>query len=295
MVLAFVKIALTILIACTLFVFIKDYLKAASEGRLEKAGFFSLGIVGFITNFFDTLGIGSFAPTTALLKNFKLSADRTIPGTLNVSSTLPVFFQALIFITVIKVEPLTLISMFTAATIGSVLGAGVVSRLDENRVRIGLGSALLVIALAMLADRLKLMPTGGTAIGLPLGKLALATGVSLVLGSLATIGVGFYAPCMALVYALGMSPRVAFPIMMSACAFLMPAASLRFIREGAYDRKASLAIAVFGSVAVFLAAFIVKTLPLQSLKWLVIAVIILTAVMMFRSARLKKQRDGMMT
>jgi uncharacterized membrane protein YfcA len=283
-ILFFVKVALIILIACTLFVFIKDYLKTAREGRLEKTNFISLGIVGFITNFFDTLGIGSFAPTTALLKNFKLSADRTIPGTLNVSSSLPVFFQALIFITVIKVEPLTLIAMFTPATLGSILGAGFVSKLDENKVRVGLGSALLVISVAMLTDQLGLMPSGGTAIGLPAGKLALAAGVSVILGAFTTIGVGFYAPCMALVFALGMSPRVAFPIMMSSCAFLMPAASIRFIKKGAYDRKASLAIALFGTVAVFLAAYVVKSLPLHALKWLVIAVIIFTSVMMFRSA-----------
>lgn len=283
-ILFFVKAALIILIACTLFVFTKDYLKTAREGRLEKANFISLGIVGFITNFFDTLGIGSFAPTTALLKNFKLSADRTMPGTLNVSSSLPVFFQALIFITVIKVEPLTLITMFTAATLGSILGAGFVSKLDENKVRVGLGSALLVISVAMLTDQLGLMPSGGTAIGLPAGKLALAAGVSVILGAFTTIGVGFYAPCMALIFALGMSPRVAFPIMMSSCAFLMPAASIRFIKKGAFDRKASMAIALFGTVAVFLAAYIVKSLPLHALKWLVIAVIIFTSVMMFRSA-----------
>ena len=284
MTLAVVKTALIILTAYFLFVFIRNYVQTVREGKLEKTNFLSLGLIGLITNFFDTLGIGSFAPTTALLKYFKLSADRTIPGTLNVSGTLPAFFEAMIFMSVIKVEPLTLIAMVTTATVGAILGAGVVSKFNEKRVRIGLGSALFIVALAMLASQLKIMPRGGTASGLPLGKLIIGTGVNLLLGALTTIGVGLYAPCMALVYALGMSPIVAFPIMMSSCAFLVPAASVKFVKQSAYDRKASLAMALFGSVGVFLAAYIVKSLPLSTLKWLVIAIIVYTARMMFKSA-----------
>lgn len=284
MTLAIVKAALVLLVTYFLIVFIQDYVRTVREGRLEKTNFLSLGLVGLITNFFDTLGIGSFAPTTALLKHFKLSADRTIPGTLNASCALPAFFEAMIFMTVIKVAPLTLVAMLATATVGSILGAGVVSKFNEKRVRIGLGSALFIVAVAMLASQLKIMPRGGTASGLPLGKLIIGAGVNFILGALMTIGVGLYAPCMALVYALGMSPIVAFPIMMSSCAFLQPAASVKFVKEGAYDRKASLAMAVFGAVGVFLAAYIVKSLPLQTLKWLVIVVIAFTATTMLKSA-----------
>ena len=38
-------------------------------------------LVGAIVSFFDTLGIGSFAPTTAWLKFRKIVPDRLIPGT----------------------------------------------------------------------------------------------------------------------------------------------------------------------------------------------------------------------
>ena len=283
-ILAVVKTALIILTAYFLFVFTRNYVQTVREGKLEKTNFLSLGLIGLITNFFDTLGIGSFAPTTALLKHFKLSADRTIPGTLNASGSLPAFIEAMIFMSVIKVEPLTLIAMVATATVGATLGAGLVSKFNEKRVRIGLGSALFIVALAMLASQLKIMPRGGTASGLPLGKLIIGAGVNFLLGALTTIGVGLYAPCMALVYALGMSPIVAFPIMMSSCAFLVPAASVKFVKEGAYDRKASLAMAVFGSVGVLLAAYIIKSLPLRTLKWLVIAVVVYTARMMFKSA-----------
>ena len=288
MILVVVKTALTILLVYFIIVFVRDYARTARRQGLSQVGFLSLGAVGFITNFFDTLGIGSFAPTTALLKHFKLTADRTIPGTLNASCTLPAFFQAMIFMTVIKVEPLTLVTMLAAATAGSVLGAGFVSKLDERKVRIGLGSALCAVALVMLAGQVQIMPRGGTAIGLPPGKLVFAAGVNFLLGALQTIGVGLYAPCMALVYALGMSPIAAFPIMMSSCAFLQSAASVKFVKEGAYDRKATLAIALFGSVGVFIAAYIVKSLPLRILKWLVIIVILFTAAMMFKAAFYKE-------
>lgn len=273
-------------------VFLRDYLKASKEGNLESSNFLALGGVGFITNFFDTLGIGSFAPLTALLKFFKLTHDRTIPGTLNASCTIPVTVEALIFITVIKVEPITLFAMLVSATIGAFIGAGIVSKLDEKKVQLGMGVALLIVALVMLASQLKLMPVGGDAIGLTGIKLIIAVIANFILGALMTLGIGLYAPCMALVFALGMSPKVAFPIMMGSCAFLMPVASAKFVKEGAYDRKASMAITLFGSVGVLVAAYIVKSLPLNVLTWLVICVIIYTSIAMFRSASKSKDLEA---
>lgn len=274
------------------FAFIKDYLQAAKENRLEKSNFWANGIVGFITNFFDTLGIGSFAPTTALFKFFKLTDDRTIPGTLNVSMTIPVVAEAFIFMTVIKVEPITLFAMLAAAAIGAIIGAGYVSKLEKGKVQLGMGIALLVVAFVMLAGQLKLFPSGGDAIGLTGAKLIIAVVANFVLGALMTLGIGLYAPCMALVFALGLSPKVAFPIMMGSCAFLMPSAGIKFVKEGAYDKKASLAITIFGIVGVLIAAYIVKELPLATLKWMVIAVIFYTSIMMFRSASQTKAQES---
>lgn len=264
-------------------VFAKDLSenKAAME---TETNFVTSGLIGFTTNFFDTLGIGSFAPTTALLRGFKQIHDRVLPGTLNVSCTLPVVAEAFIFITVIEVEPITLISMLAAATLGAYLGAGIVSNLPEKKIQMGMAVALLVTAFLMLAGQMGWMPGGGDAIGLNGVKLVIAIVGNFILGALMTLGIGLYAPSMALVYLLGMSPAVAFPIMMGSCAFLMPVASIKFVKEGAYNRKASLAIATFGLVGVFIAAYIVKSLPLDVLRWLVIAVITYTSVTMFKSA-----------
>lgn len=282
---------LSVLVLFTLgfsYVYIKDTVK--NKHTFSDASWAKLSAVGFIVNFFDTLGIGSFAPATACFKLMKLVPDRLIPGTLNVSMTIPVVLEALIFITVIKVEPITLISMLASATIGAVLGAGIVAKLPEKKIQLGMGIALLVVALTFLAGLLNLMPVGGEDIGLTGIKLIIGVVGNFILGALMTIGIGLYAPCMALVYALGMSPRVAFPIMMGSCAFLMPAASIKFVQEGAYDRKASIAITIAGSLGVLIAAYIVKSLPLTLLKWLVVFVIIYTAITMLRSA-LKNPTD----
>lgn len=278
---------LIILVAYFAFVFVKDYIGAKREGKLEKTNSIVLGISGFVALFCDTLGVGSFAILTTVLKNFKLSADRTLPGTLNVSCTIPVLFEALIFVTVIKVEPVTLVAMLISATVGAVAGASIVSRLDEKKVQVGMGAALIVIAVIMVLGQLNMIPAGGNAIGLNGIKIIIAVIGNFILGSLMTLGIGLYAPCMALVYALGMSPKVAFPIMMCSCAFLLPSASVKFIKEEAYDRQASMMIAIFGIVGVLVAAYIVKELPLSILKWLVVVVLIYTSINMFKSAHSK--------
>lgn len=241
--------------------------------------------IGLVTNFFDTLGIGSFAPTTFFYKFTNLVDDRVIPGTLNVGHCLPVVTQALIFITVIKVAPVTLISIMFAATLGAVFGSGVVSKMPVKKIRLGLGGALVLVAFAMLAEILDYFPSGGDAFGLTGGKLIVATATGFILGALQTIGIGLYAPCMALTYAMGMNPQAAFPIMMGSCALLMPWCSLKFIKEGSYDPKAAFSLTSLGIVGVLIAAYIVKSLPLKTLKLVVIFVILYTSVMLFRSIK----------
>lgn len=262
-------------------VFIRDVNRHKNE--LEDSSWLKTGLIGFVVNFFDVLGIGAFAPQTALLKFTKQTEDRLIPGTMNVANTIPVLIQALIFITVIEVEPLTLVLMLASAAAGAILGVGVVAKLPEKTIRRIMGFALLVTAGFMLARNMDWIQGGGTAIGLNGSKLIIGVVVNFILGALMTVGIGLYAPCMALVFALGMSPQVAFPIMMGSCAFLMPPASIRFIREGAYNRKAAVAMAIPGIFAVLIAAFVVKSLPLDTLRWVVIVVILYTAGVMLRA------------
>jgi uncharacterized membrane protein YfcA len=244
-------------------------------------------VTGFISNFFDTLGIGSFAQQAAVFKFFKLVDDKLIPGTMNVGNTIPTVIQAFIFMTAVKVDPFTLVSMSIAAPVGAILGAGVVAKLSRQKIQTAMGAALMTVALIIVAAQLKLMPIGGSAIGLSGWKLAVIVVMSLIFGALQTIGVGFYAPCMAMVYTLGMHPATAFPIMMTATAMLMTAGGARFVKENAYDRKASISLTIAGVLAVFIAAYLVKSLPLDALKWVVSGVVMYTAVWMFISSRKK--------
>ena len=240
--------------------------------------------IGFITNFFDTLGIGSFATTTSMFRLRKVVPDRLIPGTLNVGHTAPTVVQAFIYISIIAADMTTLVAMIAAAVAGAWLGAGVVAGWSRRKVQIGMGAALLVAASLMLATQLQLFPAGGETIGVEGGRLGVGVGGNFALGALMTLGIGLYAPCMILVSLLGMSPKVAFPIMMGSCAFLMPVGSLRFIRKDAYSLRPALGLAIGGVPGVLLAAFIVKSLPLVAVRWLVIVVVVYTALAMLRSA-----------
>jgi uncharacterized membrane protein YfcA len=241
--------------------------------------------VGFVTNFFDTLGIGSFAPTTSVFKLLRLVPDERIPGTLNAGHALPTVAQALIFIAVVSVDPTTLVAMVGAAVLGAWLGAGVVARLPRRAIQVGMGVALLVAAILFVLGNVQLIPSGGDALALQGPLLAVAVGVNFLLGALMTLGVGLYAPCLILVSLLGLNPIAAFPIMMGSCAFLMPVAGLRFISGGRYDLRAALGLALGGVPGVLIAAFIVKQLPLLWLRWLVVLVVLYAALAMLRAAR----------
>ena len=251
---------------------------------LEKVSIWKNAIIGFVVNFFDVLGIGAFAPQTALLKFTKQTDDSVMPGTLNVTNTIPVLIQAIIFIKIIEVDVLTLVFMLLAATIGAILGANIISSLPVKSIRLIMGFALLVTVVFMFARKMNWIQGGGDAISLRGSKLIIAVVVNFILGALMTAGIGLYAPCMALVFALGMSPQVAFPIMMGSCAFLMPPASFKFISKGAYNRKATLAMTIPGAIAVLIAAFVVKSLPIENLKIIVMIVILITSFIMFKDA-----------
>lgn len=241
-------------------------------------------LLGFVTNFFDTLGIGSFAPTTSVFKLRRMVPDEHIPGTMNIGHCLPSMTQAFIFIAIIQVDMTTLILMIVAAVAGAWLGAGVVAGWPRRKVQIGMGFALLAAATLFTMTNLELFPAGGNTLDLQGARLWGGLIGNFALGALMTIGIGLYGPCMILVALLGMDPKAAFPIMMGACAFLMPVASIQFLRKGAYEPRPALGLLMGGVPAVLLAAYVVKELPLTYVRWLVVLVVVYAAGMMLRSA-----------
>jgi uncharacterized membrane protein YfcA len=320
---------------------VRATVRGTAEGDPAVPGPGRIG-TGFVTNFFDTLGIGSYATTTTIFRlklgpkqkrmwalvlgllavvavivlsvlspstilgrgiwfELTLAAllvaallvvyftgsveDERIPGTLNVGHTLPTIIQAFIFTKLVPVDPMTLILLIVAAVLGAWVGAGVVAKWRRRRIQIGMGVALLAAAGLLLMTLTNSNPSGGTLLALQGPKLAIAFAGNVMLGALMTLGIGLYAPCMIMIYLLGMDPKAAFPIMMGSCAFLMPVASARFIRERKFDLRASLGLLVGGIPAVLLAAIIVKSLPLTTVRWLVVVVVIYTAVGLLRAAR----------
>jgi uncharacterized membrane protein YfcA len=241
--------------------------------------------IGFVTNFFDALGIGSYAPTTSLFRLRSLVPDRLIPGTLNVGHMLPSVAEAFIFIAIVEVDMTTLVSMLAASAAGSWLGAGVVARWPERKIQLGMALALVAAAAFMVLSLAGVVPAGGGALGLSGVSLAVAVACNFVFGALMTLGIGLFAPCMIVLYLLGVHPKAAFPIMMGSCAVLMPVASARFIGNGRYSPRAALGLTLGGVPAVLIAAFVVKSLPLKAVRWLVVFVVVYTAVGLYRAAR----------
>jgi uncharacterized membrane protein YfcA len=259
--------------------------RAKQQQRDDVAPTAATVATGFVANFFDTLGIGSFATTTAIFRQWRMVRDEIIPGTLNAGHTLPTVAQAVIFTQLVPVDSTTLILMIVAAVAGAWLGAGIVARWPRKAIQVGMGIALLAAASLMLLAQFKLIPAGGDALALT-GTLLWAGVIgNFVLGTLMTLGIGLYGPCLILVSLLGMNPTAAFPIMMGSCAFLMPVASARFIKAGAYHPGATLGMAIGGIPAVLIAAYIVKSLPLSVIRYLVVVVVVYTSINLLRAAR----------
>lgn len=240
--------------------------------------------IGVVTDFLDTLGIGSFATTTAAYKLFHVVRDEQLVGTMIVGHSLPVVVQALIFIAAVQVDPIVLGSLIAVSVLGGWVGAGICSRLPVRPIQITISIGLIAAATFMMMSQLGVLPAGGTGLTLSAGKLAFALVVNFILGILLMLGIGNYAPSLILFSLLGMDPRAAFPIMMGSGALMAMAGGFRFIRAGKFDRRAALGLTLGGIPGVLVAGLVVKSLPLSVLRWLVVGVVIYAATMMLRSA-----------
>ena len=277
--------ALVLMVVVYTVYLLRDIFKHKSEWLPIKL--VPLAIIGGVANFFDTLGIGSFATSTTAFKLTKSMPDDLIPGTMNVCYAIPITIQAVVFIQKVEIDPLTLVLMIAASIVGAVVGASIVAKLDINKVRIALGFAMIALGIIMSCRLLGVGPFGivGTASILTGTKLIIGIVVNFILGALMMVGVGLYAPCMALCLLLGLSADMAFPIMMGSCAFLMPPGSIPFIKAGKYHRAAALPLIIPGCIGVLIACFVITSLPLTVLTWIVIAVMFICSVNFFMDAK----------
>jgi uncharacterized membrane protein YfcA len=242
--------------------------------------------IGVVTNFLDTLGIGNYAQITAWFKLRGRPQDELIPGTLNVGNAVSQILSALLFVTAVPVEPVLLMAMIISAGAGAWIGAGIVSRMPRRMIQIFMGVALLLAAAFFTMTNLGVIPPTGSAMGLEGWRFAVAVVANFVLGALMCVGIGNYAPSMALLSFLGMHPIAAYPIMMASDAILIPVASLGFLRSGRFAPAVAVGLTL-GAIVGTLAAFpLVKTLGnhLTLMRWVVTAVIAYAAFAMLRSA-----------
>ena len=264
--------------------FFTDFLKHKEEAWKEPGNNFFLAIWGAVCFFFSTFGISDFALSTVVYRARKLLDDKKLPGTLNTQCAIPVAIMALAYISSISVEPKTLVLLIAAQMIGAYFGPRFVVRMPVGRIRMFMGIGLVLAAFFVVAGKFSLIPSGGQAIGLTGGKLALAIVLMLVYGALNNVGIGSYAPTMATVYALGLNPAVAFPVMMGACTFSVPVGASEFVRLGQYGRKITLFSSIFGIVGVLAAVYIVKSLNVSMLQWVVAAVVLYSGISLLHSA-----------
>lgn len=263
--------------------------RAAARDKRDGVGDFrfpdALRIgLGAGTNFFDALGIGSFATTTTAFTMLRLVPPERVPGTLIVGHTLPVVAQAFLFLAIVEVENLTLLTLVVAMLTGGAIGVRVVSRLPRRQLQLAMGAGLLVAGAFMALGQLGLFPAGGTALGLHGGALAFAAVMFFLLGGLLMVGIGHYGPCLVLLSVLGMNPRAAFPIMMGAGGLVGPVGCFEFLRTGRLDHRMALGLTLGGIPAVLAAALLVKSLPLDVLRWIVVAVVVWTGGTLLRAA-----------
>lgn len=248
--------------------------------------------LGLVTDFLDTLGVGSFATTMTVLRLGRVVDDEQIPGTLNVGHAIPTILEAALFLTAVKVDILTLVAMVAAAGLGAWFGTGIVVSWPRRTIQRAMSLALVTTATFIVLRQLQLFPSGGTSIGLTGGALLLAVAASAVIGSLTSLGIGNYAPTMAVTYLLGMDPKSVFPIMAASASLILPTAAVRFFRSGRFDRRAALGLTLGGVPGVLFAVFLVKELNVKILLWIVVAVLLYTAATLYRSSRAGEVASG---
>lgn len=243
-------------------------------------------LLGVVVNFFDTLGIGSFATTATWLKFRKLVPDRLIPPTMLVGLTPPVMAESVIFLILlgVMVDPVLLVASALATMIGGIVGAPLVARARVWVVQMILAIGLALASAAYVMTNLHLFPGGGSASGLSFGLTIIAVAASFVLGILANFGVGNYAPMLVMLSLMGMDPRLCFPVMALGGSLMGATASVRHMHIGQIDMRVALGLTLGGIPAVLVAALIVKSMPIEVLRWMVVVVVLYSAAVLFRSA-----------
>lgn len=264
--------------------FVLDVLQHKEELKEEPGNPVAMAIVSFFMFFLSTFGISDFAIGSSLYPKAKWVSDKKLPGTLNTECVIPVAVMALAYISSIEVGLLTLVTAIVCQVVGAYVSPRYVTKLPANQIKRFVAAGLFIAAGLILAGKFGIYPSGGELSSLEGGSLILFAFLCMLFGALNNIGIGSYALTMATVYAMGLNPSIAFPIMMGACTFSVPIGSMQFIKLDSYSRKITLFTSTFGVLGVLVAAFVVKSLDVSALLWVVVVVVLYSAITMLKSS-----------
>ena len=267
------------------FVFMRDLWRHRDSFLREPGNSFGQALTAACVFFLSSFGLSDFAISMPIYMKFRWVPIVRLPGTLNAQCVLPTCVMALIYLRSIRVDLLTLVVCIVTQIIGAYFGARVVVRLNPWMIKRVLVVSLLVAAGLIFAGKIGLMPSGGTAMAITGPKLWLLGALSLLYGALVNVGIGSYALIMATVYAMGMDPHAAFPLMMGASTFAVPVSGSKFVLHDRYSRKITFMCATFGLIGVFIATRFVQALDLSWLQWIIIISLIYAAWGLFLDIR----------
>ena len=263
------------------------------SSRGSRFPMFGLIGLGFITDFFDALGVGSFATTTTTLRMGRIVEDDDIPGTLNVGHAIPSLLEAILFLVTVPVNMVLLCTMVPAGGLGAWLGTGFVVRWPKPTIQRAMAISLLITAILISLRQCNVFQSDEAATSLGGLFLFIAIAANFMIGSLTSLGIGNYAPTMAVLYLLGLNPKAFFPIMAASAALILPTAAIRFWKSGRFDRRTAWGLTLGGVPGVLIAVYMVKEMPVYWLLWMVVVVLIYSSLSLYQSSlRREKNQDA---
>jgi uncharacterized membrane protein YfcA len=243
------------------------------------------GVVAFIA---DTIGVGSFAINIAIGKTLKLVTDKELPGFVNGAQVIPGAIEAIFFLGVLHVDMRTLVVLVLATTLGGFVGGVFASKIRASTIRVIMVFAFILVLFLLLSKLLNFLPIGGALTKLQGWRLWVGFVGMFTAGFLVSFGVGLFALVQAILFLLGMSPVVAFPIMTAAGAIQQPVTTFAFLVNNAIPIKKVLIVSSFGIVGVFIGFQIITVLSVDQLQWLLVIIIAYNIISLARSFIIQK-------
>ncbi len=253
------------------------------ESIFETPKKIKLLITGFVANVCDTLGIGSFAVVVAFNSRWRFVDDKQLPGTLNGHGIFPAMLQSLLFLQVVEVDLRVLISFVSAACAGAFCSSYVVSRLNQQTIRLIMAIGFIGISLLILASQLNILPVAGEATTLPTSKILLGIPIMMIIGMFPSVGIGMYVPIQVVMFLMGFSPLVAFPVMATAGALVQATSAYVFATNKEVCIRESLLMGLSGTIGVLLIVPFITYVNITTLRWILLTIVLYNAVSIWQT------------